>query len=660
MIMYRNTLIVLLCLPVAAGAQYSRPDHEPPPADLGQTWVEIEGEVYGARPNELGPIGGGEGYQRILTDGDYRVATVDELIEALKKAQAGEVVYVEPDAQIDCTTLVFAEKLVLEVREGVTLASNRGHEGSRGAMIYSDAFATSNLIRAVGPNVRVTGLWIRGPDPKRRLEHHRRSFDPARGDSSAQSAYYYKLAMSDGIASTFSGLEVDNCELSGWSVTAISLPSGTDHHIHHNYIHHNQMNGLGYGMCISTATALIEYNLFDFNRHSIAATGRVPSGYEARHNVEIEHSLSHNFDMHGGGDRGDGTNIAGDWMKIHHNTFRGKRVAAIVIRGVPCEGAEIHNNWFYHAKPGRQAIGPWPTGGDTGVVSHNNAYGQERPAIWDAEYQTYQEAFDAGMAAYKAKHYGQARASLGQALSLAGDGAERSKAQLYIGHCYSREKFIGIARAQYEALLNAKDADPDDKAVAQKRLKEIEEAASAKPVQDWTLVFSDDFERDELGENWKVLAGDWRIEAGKLVCGPGYSEIVINKTFPGCHRIEFEAITRGERPCDFSPVIQSAGRGYSGGYLIQFGGRANTVNRILRADEPLEDRSADRFIQAGEVHNIAAELDGNTLRLTVDGSIIAEGRDSAPLLGEGHEMAGLYIHCETTVDNVKVYTSKPR
>jgi len=28
----------------------------------------------------------------------------------------------------------------------------------------------------MGPGVRVTGLWLVGPDPKRHLDHHNRSF----------------------------------------------------------------------------------------------------------------------------------------------------------------------------------------------------------------------------------------------------------------------------------------------------------------------------------------------------------------------------------------------------------------------------------------------------------------------------------------------------
>jgi hypothetical protein len=57
--------------------------------------------------------------------------------------------------------------------------------------------------------------------------------------------------------------------------------------------------------------------------------------------------------MHGGWDRGDGTDIAGDWISIHHNTFQGGQ-RAVVIRGVPSQGAEIHHNWF--AKPAAQSV----------------------------------------------------------------------------------------------------------------------------------------------------------------------------------------------------------------------------------------------------------------------------------------------------------------
>jgi hypothetical protein len=104
---------------------------------------------------------------------------------------------------------------------------------------------------------------------------------------------------------------------------------------------------LGYGVVIDQATPLIESNRFDFNRHSIASTGRPGSGYEARNNWVGSNASSHLFDMHGGRDRKDGTDIAGDWMKVHHNTFLAPQ-SALVVRGTPQGKVEVHHNVFLH------------------------------------------------------------------------------------------------------------------------------------------------------------------------------------------------------------------------------------------------------------------------------------------------------------------------
>ena len=336
---------------------------------LGQTWVALDGEICGAQPDERGPIGGGAGYTNILVPTPDPVSTLDELLEALANAKPDDVVYVDGKARIDCTIRVYIESLVLEIPDGVTLASDRGVNNSKGGMIFSETFATKPLILATGPNVRITGLRIGGPNPNPCLEHHHRSFTEGRGHG-----YYYKFPTSDGIIADHPGLEVDNCELGGWSHGAVYLRGGDNHHVHHNFIHHNQYNGLGYGVSHGRASSLIEYNLFDYNRHSIAGSGVSESGYIARHNVEIKHSLSHCFDMHGGRDRKDGTNIAGTQLKIHHNTFRCPKTA-VVIRGEPEEGADIYNNWFYH-KPGTAAVRS-----DGRTQLRNNAYGVENPEI---------------------------------------------------------------------------------------------------------------------------------------------------------------------------------------------------------------------------------------------------------------------------------------
>jgi len=337
--------------------------------------VERDGAMYGAQAGEEGPIGGGEGYANIITEGDYTATTLEELIDALAQAEAGETVFIPGDTEIDLTTFIYIDEFVLEIPEGVTLAGERGNNGSAGAILTSDALKTPIMIRALGPDVRLTGLRIRGPNPKRYLDHHRRAFREDYGGSS----YYYKFPTQNGISTEFDRLEVDNCEVSGFGHAGIYLRTGVDHHVHHCYIHHCQYNGLGYGVSHNTATSVIEYNLFDWNRHSIAGTGRTPSGYIARNNIELGTSLSHCFDMHGGRDRGDGTDIAGTRIEIYNNTFL-PPTPSVTIRGVPEEGCDVHHNWFVRHEPGGRAV--MAVGG---TEVHDNVYGPEGQLPADEE-----------------------------------------------------------------------------------------------------------------------------------------------------------------------------------------------------------------------------------------------------------------------------------
>lgn len=307
------------------------------------------GETFGAEPNPTGsPIGGGKGYEKIVREWDLEVSTKSSLLKALGKARRGDVIYVSDDARIDLTG-----HHSISIPAGVTLASGRGRDGSEGALLFTTEDRATprgksellSLFKTAGKNVRVTGLRLRGPDPDRRGS--------------------YAFINFDGILSDHAGLEVDNCELWGWSHGAVYLRRGSAAHIHHNSIHHCQRSGLGYGVVLDIAEALIEANIFDWCRHAIAGTGRPGSGYEARYNLVLENASSHSFDMHGGRDRRDGTHIAGDWIKIHHNTFRAAGVYAVVIRGKPRQVSEIHHNWF-------------PVRGTVRAVSQKNQRGNLR------------------------------------------------------------------------------------------------------------------------------------------------------------------------------------------------------------------------------------------------------------------------------------------
>jgi len=292
-------------------------------------------EFFGAEVNTTDdPLGGGEGYKRYANTWKYKVYNSKDLVKALKVAKPGETIYIEGSTLID-----LSEERNLKIPQGITISSNRGRGDSQGALLFSNRIDTSPLIFIEGNDVRITGLRMRGPDPERRTDQMKDLLNQGK---------YYSLPNSAGIATHSNGLEVDNCELWGWSHAAILLRSGAKAYIHHNYIHHNQRYGLGYGICLNESEALIEANIFDWNRHAIAGTGRPGTSYEARFNLILENANSYSFDMHGGKDRQDGADIAGDWINIHHNTFRATDVKAIIINGKPRIGAEIHHNWFLH------------------------------------------------------------------------------------------------------------------------------------------------------------------------------------------------------------------------------------------------------------------------------------------------------------------------
>ncbi len=309
--------------------------------------IEIDGVKYGAYVEDgAPPIGGGKGYYEIFTTGDYVVRTLDELTDALAKAQSGEVVFIEGDAAIDITVLVIQGQY-LELKEGVTLASNRGYtyeDGrvSTGGKIYSTSMANRALYAY--DNSRVTGLIFAGGDPNQHLEHHYRAFSVPNAPGHS---YYYSLTSvaTDGIHVVGNNVTVDNCEIAGFGDAGVNLYIGVKNAVvKYCYIHHNQANGLGYGVCHwDDAESVIEYCLFNYNRHSIAATGAPTTGYIARFNVEMGSSLSHCFDIHGGADRKDGTNIAGTYCEMYNNTFLAD-TNPYWLRGVPEEYQYFYKN----------------------------------------------------------------------------------------------------------------------------------------------------------------------------------------------------------------------------------------------------------------------------------------------------------------------------
>lgn len=303
-----------------------------------------EVETFGCEANPTGnPIGGGAGYSNILAGGDFTARNADELLKALKQAKPGQVIFVPDGAEIDLTAYQD-----IEIPAGVTLAGTRGRSGSPGARLFTNR-KTGTLFVSAGDEVRVTGLRFEGP------------FGGT--GTIGFSSYFLRLNHYDA--------EVDNCEIYNFNQIGVSASAGAMKvHVHHNFFHHIQQDGGGYAVSANSSDVRIIANKFDYGRHYIASSGSPGAGYEAAWNLVGPNATSHHFDMHGGRDRGDGTNIAGDWMHIHHNTFQGRH-RHVAIRGIPCQIADIHHNWF--TGPSNKRIS---SGGNTKV--YRNVYGPEK------------------------------------------------------------------------------------------------------------------------------------------------------------------------------------------------------------------------------------------------------------------------------------------
>lgn len=328
---------------------------------------EMEGDSGNSDSEE--PVnhyyGGGNGYPRGIPagDADYYVSTLDELIAASVDASSGDVVFVDGDAEI----YMGSERAVFD--DGVTVASDRGVDGSKGALLHTDdgydAWASQGVVK-VGDGGRVSGLRVRGP-------LHDRDWQEYNGK-------YY----SSGIELGADG-ECDNCEV--WGFNHLIHLNGDDCHVHHAKLYKANMKGVGYVIAaVGTEGLLMEWCHTYHFRHVVGATG--DGGFEARFNIIDGPALAHVYDQHAPG---------GTYTHVHHNTCRvGDDVASgdpyvpfMTFRGENVQNGEVYNNWVHNPREARDDpagfTDEWLTraydgGADwEGIESWNNHLGETEP-----------------------------------------------------------------------------------------------------------------------------------------------------------------------------------------------------------------------------------------------------------------------------------------
>jgi hypothetical protein len=289
----------------------------------------------------------------------------------------------------------------IPVNSGVKLVGGRSATNP-GPRIKTSAYPVP-LLNIRGDNVLIRGMRIEGA----RMDVFRGKLHevylqgiPGLGLGEIKASYGI-------LVNGNTGVEIDNNEIYGWMGAGVEIrdndegriPPELPHkvRVHNNYIHHNrQGGGNGYGVAVRYgAFALIDRNVFDYNRHAVSGQGTTEkggeSGYALFDNVVLgnggEHvyipgsgwDYTHQIDMHGsescfGGHLNCGQ--GGHHMDIQHNAFFYTRNPAIKLRGTPKDprGMLVANNSFTLPEFQLGSLSEAAAQTESGLREQNNEY----------------------------------------------------------------------------------------------------------------------------------------------------------------------------------------------------------------------------------------------------------------------------------------------
>jgi len=185
---------------------------------------------------------------------------------------------------------------------------------------------------------------------------------------------------------------------------------------------------------------------------------------------------------------------------------------------------------------------------------------------------------------------------------------------------------------------------------------------AAGPPPGWTVAYTTDFSGTSAPE-WMLLEGKSEVAGGMLVVnGPEQETQLILKDhkFPGSVMVDVVGSVSGNTVSDLSPILNADDSGYRGGYLLQFGGRKNTLDQLMKqGDDIAATVKKQPLLVPGKAYHVVAVNDGGKISLQVDGAEVFQYTDASPLKGAGHELIGFYTyHTILKLDKVTVYVKK--
>lgn len=168
-----------------------------------------------------------------------------------------------------------------------------------------------------------------------------------------------------------------------------------------------------------------------------------------------------------------------------------------------------------------------------------------------------------------------------------------------------------------------------------------------KPPALKPAIFSDSFDRAELGPDWRVTAppGTYRIVNGELVVrGARNHPAWLVRELPRDAVIELDAWSQSPEG-DIKVEVWGDGKSYatsleytSTGYVFIHGGWQNRVTALCRMEEHGHDRKArgDMPVVPGKKYHYLITRQGQTVRWYIDGQLVHTLDDLSPLDGPGH------------------------
>ena len=179
-------------------------------------------------------------------------------------------------------------------------------------------------------------------------------------------------------------------------------------------------------------------------------------------------------------------------------------------------------------------------------------------------------------------------------------------------------------------------------------------------------LFSDTFDRAELGPTWRDTGGDYRIVDGRLAAHNAYNHPAwLRKRLPQDVVIELDAQSRSpagdikiELFGDGTSFDPDRGGYTSTGYVLIFGGWHNSLSVICRNNEHDEGRKAsrgDRPVEMNRTYHFAVTRKDGGIDWRIDGAPFLSWTDPQPLAGAGHEYFAVNDwEAEVAFDNLSI------